>query len=317
MVKNIQAGDYLITGEAIFIGLAEAVHLAGVVFGFSFSRCALLLGAGIAAAVAAGGITLFLLRRRRKEKDGSGTGLAGKWRAASGGEKILYGIFSFLFLSQLIFLCVGNTVYRGGDMTVETVGSFLTADAIYQVNPMTGAPYALGIPSRLKILCLPTLYGSICKWTGLSPAAVVWRGVPIVILCSCYAAFGLLAQSLFPENGEQGRGIKRTVFMTIVSLLLWAGAYQNGMDGFNLLCCGWRGVTIRNVVLLPWLLSLCLRRNWGMAVLCILAEACIVWTLYGCGACLFMAAGMAVLQFLDRRFWGKGKAGQIERKGMR
>ena len=113
MVKNIQAGDYLITGEAIFIGLAEAVHLAGVVFGFSFSRCALLLGAGIAAAVAAGGITLFLLRRRRKEKDGSGTGLAGKWRAASGGEKILYGIFSFLFLSQLIFLCVGNTVYRG------------------------------------------------------------------------------------------------------------------------------------------------------------------------------------------------------------
>lgn len=190
-------------------------------------------------------------------------------------------------------------------MTVETVGSFLTTDAIYQVNPMTGQPYTQGIPSRLKILCLPTLYGSLCKWTGLSPGAVIWKGIPVAVLCSCYVAFGQLAHSLFPENGVSGQRVKRITFMTIVSLLLWAGTYQNGMDGFNLLCSGWRGVTIRNVVLFPWLMSLCLRRNYRLTVLCILAEACMVWTLYGCGVCMFVTAGMAVLQSFCRRFRGK------------
>ena len=79
---------------------------------------------------------------------------------------------------------------------------------------------------------------------------------------------------------------------------MWAGNYMYGMDGFGVLSCGYRGVTIRNDVLVPWLLSLCLRKRWGAAILCVLAEACIVWTFYGFGVCAAVTAGMAAAGFL-------------------
>lgn len=211
-------------------------------------------------------------------------------------EGRMYGIFGLLLLSQFAFIWMGDTNYRGGDMTVETVGSFLATDALYQVNPMTGLPYTQGIPSRLKILCLPALYASLSKLTGLSPIIVIWKVIPAVTLVSSYTAFALLSFSLFPKGeGDSGRK-KRACFMTILSLLMWAGAYQPGMDGFQLLCGGWMGVTIRNLVFLPWLLSLCLRKKWLLAALCVPAEACIVWTLYGCGVCLPFLLGMGILQ---------------------
>ena len=211
-------------------------------------------------------------------------------------EGRMYGIFGLLLLSQFAFIWMGDTNYRGGDMTVETVGSFLATDALYQVNPMTGLPYTQGIPSRLKILCLPALYASLSKLTGLSPMTVIWKVIPAVTLVSSYTAFALLSFSLFPKGeGDSGRK-KRACFMIILSLLMWAGAYQPGMDGFQLLCGGWMGVTIRNLVFLPWLLSLCLRKKWLLAALCVPAEACIVWTLYGCGVCLPFLLGMGILQ---------------------
>ena len=123
--------------------------------------------------------------------------------------------------------------------------------------------------------------------------------MPAVILLCSYAAYRALACSLFPREG--GRRLRRACFMTIVSLLMWTGTYAFGMDGFGLLVCGWRGTSIRNGVLLPWLFSLCIRRKWLWTVLCIAAEACIVWTLYGCGTCLGVTAGMAAAHVLSKR----------------
>ena len=70
------------------------------------------------------------------------------------------------------------------------------------------------------------------------------------------------------------------------------------MDGFNVLFAGWRGVSIRNAVLIPYTVSLCIRKKYLHALLCVLAEACIVWTHYGLGACLVVILGMALIQFL-------------------
>lgn len=289
------AGDFLIAAEIILIGLAEVAHLAAVSAGWPFARCALLFGVLLCIALLCG-ICLWYLRRGRFGRLACSMPLP-----SSAVERGFYALCALLFLSQLVFVCLPDTAYRGGDMTVETVGSFLAEDALYRVNPMTGLPYTEGLPSRLKILCLPTLYGSLCKLTGLSPVAVVRKVVPVVTLVSCYTAFALLAVTLFPrEEGTKCRE-KRACFLTVVSLLLWAGAYQVGMDGFGLLCCGWRGVVIRNLVLLPWLLSLCLRRRWLLAALCIPAEACMVWTLYGCGVCLPFLLGMAGSQWRGRK----------------
>lgn len=301
-------GDYLIIGEICIIGLAEAAHLACLFLNLSFSKGAMLFGMSAAALSVACVIFLTLHRRRRlclhslTKAGGRQTG--GGKRTIDAPEAVLLSLFGVIAVFQLIFVGMGNTIYRQGDMTVETVGSFLETDAVYQVNPMTGMPYAQGIPLRLKILCLPSLYGSLCRLTGLEPVAVVQRMIPVLVLMSSYVAFSLLGRALFPEEGR-----KRACFLLMVSLLFWAGAYGYGMDGFNVLCCGWRGVTIRNVVLLPWLLSLCLRGRWHGAVLCVLAEACLVWTLYGCGACLAVTAGMALAEVCCQ------KSGRLKKQG--
>lgn len=283
--KNI-LGDCLILGEILAIGLVEVSHLAAVFLNLSFTRCAMLT-AGLLGVLLVFGTGFLIVKRKYIWTEAGGESLVN----ASARRKILQLLFVLMVISQLIFVGIGNAIYRQGDMTVETVGSFLASDGIYHVNPLTGMPYTEGMPLRLKILCLPTLYGSLCKWTGLSPALVVQRIVPMAVLLSSYVAFSVLGRTLFPEDAE-----KRAWFLFLVSFLLWVGAYRYGMEGFDLLCCGYRGVAIRGGVLLPWTVSLCLRRRRLEVLLCVLAEACIVWTFYGLGMCLAVAAGMTVVQ---------------------
>jgi len=276
--------DALLQGGMLFIGAAEAAHLMTLVMGWSFHRCAgLFLGVAALLCVLGAGYLLLQIRNRMTIKcslECSGPGEGIPWGMAV--------VFAALLLSQLLFVCMGDCQYRQGDLTVETVESFLATDGIYQVNPLTGQPYTEGIPSRLKILCLPTLYGSLCKLLKISPLVLVHRIVPVVTLLGCYTAFAALGRCLFSERK------KRVCFLIAVAILLWTGTYLYGMDGFNLLYCGWRGVSIRNGVLLPWLISLCLRKKWFSVLLCILAEACMVWTFYGMGVCLLATVGMIV-----------------------
>ena len=298
------------------MGLAVTAHMTAVFTGQSFSRCTIFfLGITGAALLLAAVLFLFYLMgncvtdacihkfavrtckrhagtlfygviRRGKKEDMDHPATDAGYRPDST-EKLLTGIFWILAAAQLFYLLWNAGVYAAGDMTVETVGSFLETDGIYRVNPMTGQAYAEGMPSRLKILCLPTLYGIFCRLSGLSPERVVTAAVPVWIFVSSYAAFYCVGKRLFPESRKKG-----ICFLIAVVILMWAGCGFRSMDGFSLLYCGYRGVTVRNLVLIPYLISLCLRKRWKTIPLCILAEACIVWTFYGLGACLLTAAGL-------------------------
>lgn len=322
--------DYIIFGGIVLIGLAEAAHLGAVVLGWSFTRCAWLLG-GIAGLclICVPGFLLYRHGRAGRNREPGDKGRTAGSPGLDGPECVLAAIFAAVAASQLFLICGWDGVFRQGDMMAETVGSFLVSDGIYRVNPMTGAPYTEGIPSRLKVLCLPTLYGSLCKLTGLSPRTVVWRIVPAVTLLASYVSFASLGRCLFGEGDVEapqantggipvegapsGTGRKRWdrkkqwCFMAAVSVLIWAGSYAYGMDGFDLLYCGYRGEVIRNMVLMPWLFSLCLRGKWILAFLCILAEACMVWTFYGMGACLFVTVGMALIRLALKTVSGRLK----------
>ena len=212
-LKKNTLGDCLMTGVIVAIGLAEACHLAAVFLGLPFSACSRLLGMALGVWLVLGTVLLAAGRRHILTEPG------GK-RRLDPSEKILYGMLALTVISQLIFIGMGNAIYRKGDMTVETVGSFLAVDGIYRVNPMTGTPYTEGMPLRLKILCLPTLYGSLCRWTGLEPGLMVQRIVPMAVLLGSYGAFSLLGRTLFPEEGRM-----RALFLLLVSALMWAGAY--------------------------------------------------------------------------------------------
>ena len=280
----------------------------------------------------------------------SGRTDAGRWSGRSGRARVsvasgavsgrditpatvgLFLAFALLVIYQIVTITSGDYIYRTGDMTVETVESFLETDSVYQVNPLTGRPYknsisneilnsyyyphvvawldpSSDIPFRIQILCLPTLYGILCRIFGLSAARVVWELIPLHVLLMCYLAFDRLAHALFADDKRRGR-VERLLFMTLIAAVLCAGDYLYGMDGFGLLYCGFRGVTIRNAVLLPYVFGLALRRRWRLAALCILAEACIVWTLYGMGACLVVTLGMAAL-----RLWYKKRTEGFEEAG--
>lgn len=330
---KLYMADRLIVGLMTVVGTAEAVHLAAVFFACSFTDAVkwfVLLT--VALVLGSLGVRLCLARAgQERAAGGRQTGRAGtrrrSWRqtgrAGIRGERrgrilaerpgwsgsdctpFVAGValaFALLVIYQIVTISSADSVYRVGDMTVETVESFLETDGVYRVNPLTGQSYEAGVPLRIRILCLPTLYGILCRVFGLRAAEMVWSIVPLYVLLLSYLAFWTLARTLF--SGEKDKE-KRLLFIVLVAAVFCVGDYLYGMDGFGLLHCGGRGVTIRNGILLPYIVGLMLRHKWKPAVLCILAEACLVWTLYGMGACLLTALGMGVV-YLWKKRCGRG-----------
>lgn len=292
MRKRDSFADITVLFFIMVIGAAEAAHLFGVFFHRSVSVCTMIFGMlMVLAAVVLAFFTAFKVRKtaaREQEREGR--------HRFSPCERLLLVLFAGMVVSQILFMIMGKNVYIQGDMTVETVTSFLETDAVYQVNPMTGRAYEGGLPSRIAILCLPTLYAALSSFFHVRPDILILYVVPVITLLCCYGAYSCLAESLFPDDRS-----RRLCFLIMIALLIWIGSYGYGMDGFGLLFSGWRGVTIRNTILIPYAVSLCLRRKYTYLPLCVLAELCIVWTLYGMGACLIVISGMTLTDFLKRR----------------
>ena len=302
-LSGLTWGDAFLTGGLLLIGLAEGAHLGALVRGQSVCAAQkyfmLLLGAAVALSAA------FLVIKRLIRKDGE-LGLqrmkeAGSklWKAKE--ERLLLAVLLGLIICQGILILGRSAVYLDQDITLETVRTFLQEDMLYGSNPLTGKPYELGMPSRLKILCLPTLYAVFCRLTGASPEFVVWHLVPLAVLIFAYLAYASLGRALFSENRKA-----EYVFLIIVGVLFFVGDAMYGLEGFGLFHAGFQGTTIRNAVLLPYLFGLCLRRRFRSAVPVILAEACLVWTFYGAGMSLVvMLLFMLITLCRDKFFAGK------------
>jgi len=288
--------DQLLHGSCVLLGVAEAAHLAAVFLSLSVSVMAFvlvgLLAAGCAGAILIHRISLRRQKRSRQAKDRVILDVPGK--LPKGVEK---GCVVLLLLSVLFQMnVIAGGSYRGGDMTFETVQTFLTENALYTHNPLTGQAYELGVPFRLKILGLPGLYASLCSLTGVDVMQMIGIVIPVLVLLGSYVAYYRLGKTLWKENR-----MAVTVMLLVVSALIWCGGYLVSMDGFQLLFCGYRGTAIRNGILVPFVLSMCLERRYRSALLGILAEACIVWTLYGLGSCVVIAFVMCVLQWMGNR----------------
>ncbi len=299
---TFRTSDILIGGSLIIIGLTEVAHLAGCLLGWSFlATTDLLLAETVVLVLAA--IPVSLIRHKKVVAVTAITGnTAPEKKKELRTQRILTGILALFILLQILRILTGERAWLDGDMTLETVNTFLKENAIYTVNPLTGIPYTSGMPLRLRILCLPTLYGSLSRWTGMSTADVVYRLIPCVTLLLGYAAYDRLGTAIFGEDGT-----KRKTFLLIVGILFSAGAYMPGVDGFDIFYGGFRGVTIRAVVLLPYLIVCLMERKCFGVILCVLAEACMVWTLYGAGACLLVTLGWIVLRKLLSLLPGRQK----------
>lgn len=216
-------------------------------------------------------------------------------------------VFGMLVVLQIWSICRNGYVYLTGDMTLETVQSFLEQDSLYEIHPLTGRPYEVGVPMRIKILCLPTLYAAVCSVFRLAPQLVVWKLMPIYFLLCSYLVYYLLGRRLFGE-----KAFYRGCFLVLVVLIMGWGTYAYGMDGLGLLYRGFRGESIRAGILLPYVLCQVLEHRWWSVLLCIGAELFIVWTLYGMGACVFVAIGFLVIALVKGDFADKsGKEASV------
>lgn len=189
---------------------------------------------------------------------------------------------------------------------VETVCSFQAADGIYQVNPLTGQAYTQGLAMRHRILGLPTLYTLLAVSFGVEGALFVWNLIPVAVLTGAYMAYYRIARILFGDDLR-----KKYLFLTIVTLIFWCGEGAPWLDGYAALHSAWTGTSIRNLVLLPYALSLGLQVNqqkdlrhvWPGMVMCMLAEACVCRTFYGLGMCTLLLAVMLLLDGISACAW--------------
>ena len=301
--------DLFLAGMCTMIGLAEGAHLGAIAKGQSVSVFSkyfcILLGVFLAMCCLVI-LAVRLFGKKGGDHEAKANKTPGKLELLKGLEiqdKVLWAAFFALFAGQALWICLGTSVYQDQDLTLETVMSFLQTGKLYEINPMTGAPYEMGLPSRLKILCLPTLYASLSTLPKVSPEDVVWHFIPFVTLVASYLAYLSLGRTLFPDSKRH-----LGTFLLFVALLVFAGAYGYGMEGFGLLHVGFQGTTIRGAVLIPYLFSLCLRKKWRLAICVTAVEACIVWTFYGLGMGILVFAAFAGCHLFLKLRRKEGKA---------
>ena len=301
-IQVIFSDSYLL-GFLLCIGCGELAHSAGMFGKLTLTKTGFLLSILLLVVTV---VSFFIsLYGYLKNK--------GRYPLRMVGESVtpvLPLVFIALFLVQVLFLYCMKPLVTAGDITLETVQSFLAQDGIYQVMPLTGMVSEQGMPLRYKILCLPTIYAIFSKGFGVEPELLVCNIVPIMVLGAAYLAYYRLSGTLFGEKKLR----RRFWFLLVVAFLFTFSDGAVFWDGYSALHGGYMGVAIRNLVLVPYTLSASLEGRWWKAILCILAEACIAWTFYGCGVCVVITLGILILEILEKKFPKIGKHLQFFRE---
>ena len=107
--------------------------MAGCLLGWSFLAVTELLLAEIAAAV-----LVLILSGLIAHKNSIIGKPAPENSKTSGRQQILTVVLVFFILLQVLWILTGERVWTDGDMTLETVNTFLKENSIYTVDPSRG-----------------------------------------------------------------------------------------------------------------------------------------------------------------------------------
>ena len=285
--KSVNLGEIFICGFICCIGLFEAAHLMGIFMQRTISFCGWIFAAGFLALMIVGILGFAAAVRREKLTMDISRDKAIQW-----GSFPAAVVFLGLAASQVLYICTVPLYQTPGDIMLETVNSFLVTDGIYTVSPLTGKPFG-GPPFRYKILCLPTAYSMLCRWFPGETETLIARVIPLITLFTSYTAYYLLSGSLL-GRGKTGLQ-KRIWFLVVIGILFYFCENAVYLEGYGILHGGYQGTAIRNSILVPFVLYAALEKKWLQAILCVLAEACIVWTFWGLGVCAVVLTGMVLL----------------------
>lgn len=287
---QVTLSESAVLGIIAGIGISETVHVLGIFKNMSLQTCGKVWGLVLLAAGVLSAALLFFWQRKSKLRF-----LTVKSPALS--YSVIPFVFVGLLLFQTLFVFCMEPIAVAGDITSETVRSFLSEDGIYKVMPLTGRPNENLIPMRYSILCLPTVYAMLSQIFQQDAELVICHVVPVVVLLISYLCYWHLSGVLFGAEDAK----KRYLFLLIVALFVLFSDGSASSAGFGLLHGGYLGTTIRNMILVPYVFATALQKQWWKAILCILAETCIVWTLWGLGVCVVIVAGIGLLTILEKK----------------
>lgn len=304
---NTKSGnsEKMIEGSMMLIGLSEAAHLYALFLKKSFHECANLMAVLFMAALLFVLAWHFFTGRKAKRT---------KMVSENGFLKLMHGypllclLTGGLIIFQIIWNYYMHVPYLKNDITGETVQTMLASDGIYTVNPMTGFFFEEGMPLRLRILCLPTLYAAVCRFTGIPAQTLVYSIVPMLVLLLSYLVYSRYAAWFFPKEEK-----KQLLFMLFVVLLYQLGSYGTVTDSFFLFFRGFQGAAYRACVILPYALLCSLKGKWKSVILCALAEVCVVWTFYGLGYTVIVAGVVLSLKGIQTFLEAKKNTGKEEK----
>lgn len=278
---------WIISGLWVLLGCAEAAHLIVLMTSRSLQTYTILCSVFVLAGLFAYTGCFFVWYHNQKKQ--------GRRREAFHASPYM-AVFAVMALI---------TVYHFGkgyvpdlqDAVYELVIGNLESGSIMTVHPFTGQIGEETMPMRMQILFLSSFYSGLITVSQQSQYIIMCKVVPMCIWVLSMLMYMAFARKLFGEDRD-----KRWMFLSVVAFLLLATSGSEGLMGYRLFYAGFSGETIRALVLIPYTLYVCWQKKWILAVLAVLAEACLVWTTYGAGYCLFITVCMFLVHLLtDRR----------------
>lgn len=287
--KKPEIWESYIMGTLLCILMGEAVHLCTVFLHWPFHRFCRLYGILLGTAFVLAALPAVSGRWKKGKKQ---VQKGRESTAASGVAKLWLLGLGAIILFQCIFHIVMHTPDIQFDITLENVTDMLASDTVYQRNPLTGQAYEMGMPMRLKILALPSIYAAFCRWFSLDAQTVVYNLIPMFVLILSYMVLFGWARYFYPKQEE-----KQRLFLFFAAALLQFGNYAVMTVSYGLFHMGYRGEVFCIGVLYPYLLLLCLKKRKLSVLLCLIAEIGLVWTWYGLGAGVLIVL-ITVISFL-------------------
>lgn len=278
---------WLLTGLWVLLGCAEAAHLITFMTNRSLQTYTFLCGAlCLAGLIVYIGIFLFWNFRYKKY-----------------GKCVTKACYSPVF--WLFMVLAGLTVYRLfrgyvpdlQDAVYEIVIGNLESGSLMTEHPFLGGAMEREMPIRFRILGLSSLYSALITFSQQSQYMIMCKIVPLGVWGFSILVYWLFAEAIFGEDNH-----KKWLFVSFVAFIYLVTAGSEGFAGYRLFYAGFSGETIRGLVLMPYTFYVCWQQKWLLAILAILAEACLVWTTYGIGYCAFITLCIFVMHlWLDRR----------------
>lgn len=278
---------WLLTGLWVLLGCAEAAHLITIMTNRSLQTYTVLCGVlSLAGLFAYIGIFIWWYRRHKKSHT--------------------YSYKDFFSPAIWLFVALtGVTIYRlfGGyvpdlqDAVYEIVIGNLDSGSIMTEHPFLGGTTEAVVPMRFRILGLSSLYSALITFSQQSQYMIMCKMVPLGVWFFSILIYWMFAEEIFGEDAH-----KKWLFVSLAAFVYLATSGKEGLPGYRLFFAGFSGETIRALLLMPYTLYVCWRKKWMLAVIAMLAEACLVWTTYGVGYCVLITVCMYGVHLLaDRR----------------